>query len=76
MSTPNSTSDGGSLSTLFSTSVRIVADLFIVTLWVVFLTLLFLGTAWPRWAFYALLLAGIAVYVTITAAWGDRTGTD
>lgn len=52
-----------------STVVRLVADLFIVTCWVVLLSLLFLENAWPRWAFYALLIAGIGAYVTITAAW-------
>ncbi|NGM67411.1 hypothetical protein G6M89_00055 [Natronolimnobius sp. AArcel1] len=69
MTTTDSTRDGDRLSTLFSASVRIIADLLIVTLWVVFLALLFLGTAWPRWAFYALLLGGVAGYVMITAAW-------
>lgn len=48
---------------------RLVGDLLVVTLWVLFLTLLFLETAWPRWAFYALLVGGVAVYVVVTAAW-------
>ncbi|MDF9745218.1 hypothetical protein [Natrinema salsiterrestre] len=49
--------------------LRLLLDLLAVSLWVLLLTLLFLETAWPRWAFYALLVAGVGVYVTVTAAW-------
>ncbi|WP_121742511.1 hypothetical protein [Natronorubrum halophilum] len=52
-----------------STAARLVADLFIATCWVLLLTLLFLENGWPEWAFYALLIVGIGVYVAITAAW-------
>ena len=48
---------------------RLVADLLIATVWVVFLALLFLETGWPRWAFYGALVLGIGAYVTVTAAW-------
>ncbi|AEH37266.1 hypothetical protein [Halopiger xanaduensis] len=51
---------------------RLGADLLVVTLWVVFLTVLFLETAWPRWLFYALLLLGVGGYVSVTAAWTKR----
>ncbi|RQH00035.1 hypothetical protein [Natrarchaeobius oligotrophus] len=55
-----------------NTGVRLVLDLAVVTLWVLFLALLFLQTAWPRWAFYAALLLGVAAYVTVTAPWTDE----
>ncbi|WP_246999580.1 hypothetical protein [Halosolutus gelatinilyticus] len=48
---------------------RLLVDLFVVTLWVVFLTLLFLTAGWPRWAFYVALLFGVGGYVLITAGW-------
>lgn len=72
-----SASAGGSwFRVLARTGVRLVADLTILALWVVFLTLLFLETAWPRWAFYAALLIGAAGYVSITAPWaGDGTSS-
>ena len=54
---------------LVKSIVRLVGDLLIVTCWVVFLTLVFLGTAWPRWAFYLLLILGVGLYVSFTAAW-------
>ncbi|ELY70339.1 hypothetical protein [Natrinema versiforme] len=57
--------------------LRLLGDLLAVSLWVLFLTLLFLETAWPRWVFYALLILGVAIYVTVTAAWigSDEDGT-
>ncbi|THE66437.1 hypothetical protein D8Y22_02435 [Salinadaptatus halalkaliphilus] len=60
---------GGPLRTLWDAVVRFVGDALVLTLWVVFLTLVFLETAWPRWAFYGLLLGGVAVYVSITVPW-------
>ncbi|GAB3666201.1 hypothetical protein [Halopiger thermotolerans] len=60
------------VGTLASAGVRLAVDLLVATLWVVFLTLLFLETAWPRWLFYALLVLGIGGYVTVTAAWTER----
>ena len=52
-----------------STVVRLLVDLIVATAWVVFLSLFFLEIAWPQWAFYVLLVAGIGVYVAITATW-------
>lgn len=49
--------------------IRLLGDAVVLGLWVLFLTLLFLSTGWPIWAFYALLLGGVAVYVSITASW-------
>ena len=49
--------------------LRLLADLLVVSLWVLFLTLLFLETGWPRWAFYGLLLVGIGSYVSVTRGW-------
>jgi hypothetical protein len=69
---PPSTESGRSRSPVgaaVSGAVRLFLDLLAVSLWVLFLTLLFLETAWPRWAFYAGLVAGVAVYVTVTPAW-------
>ena len=54
---------------LLGTGGRLAGDALTLGLWVVFLTLLFLETGWPRWAFYAALLVGVALYVTITAPW-------
>lgn len=72
----SATHGGSRLRTLVRTAVRLVVDLAILALWVVFLALLFLETAWPRWAFYAALLIGVAVYVSITAPWaGDGTSS-
>lgn len=51
--------------------VRLLADLLAVTAWVAVLTLAFLATGWPRPVFYALLIGGIVVWVTVTA---DRKG--
>ncbi|WP_339104300.1 hypothetical protein [Haloterrigena salinisoli] len=66
--------DGRTVRGLVGTVVRLLIDLLVATVWVVFLTLLFLEIGWPQWAFYALLIAGIGVYVTVTAAWRrDRT---
>lgn len=48
---------------------QLLGDLVAVSLWVLFLTLLFLETAWPRWAFYALLLVGVGAYVSVTTGW-------
>ncbi|SIS18586.1 hypothetical protein [Natronorubrum thiooxidans] len=56
-------------TTIASTAVRLAADLLIVTGWVLLLTLLFLQQPWPQWAFYALLIVGIGLYVTVTATW-------
>ncbi|QFU83245.1 hypothetical protein [Natronorubrum aibiense] len=52
-----------------TTAVRLVGDLLAVTGWVVLLALFFLQSTWPRWAFYALLIGGVGLYVTVTAAW-------
>ncbi|MDJ1430798.1 hypothetical protein [Halostagnicola sp. A-GB9-2] len=54
---------------------RFLGDIVIITLWVLFLTLLFLSTGWPNWAFYVLLLLGVAVYVSVTAAWLGSDGS-
>ncbi|WP_408958345.1 hypothetical protein [Natrinema sp. 74] len=64
-------SDYSVLAAFTNGSLRLLADLLIVSLWVLFLTLLFLETAWPRWAFYALLLVGVGGYVSVTAEWLD-----
>ena len=68
MASDNSTSSGLIRRTA-SAAVRIGFDLLVITCWVVFLTLLFLETGWPRWAFYALLVVGVGLYVTVTATW-------
>ncbi|WP_222919650.1 hypothetical protein [Natrinema sp. SYSU A 869] len=65
----HSRSDRGPVRTVASGVLRLLGDLLAVSLWVLFLTLLFLETAWPRWVFYAMLVIGVAVYVTVTAAW-------
>ncbi|AHF98967.1 hypothetical protein HALLA_08895 [Halostagnicola larsenii XH-48] len=54
---------------LITAVIRFFGDVVILGLWVLFLTLLFLSTGWPIWAFYGLLLLGVAVYVSITASW-------
>ena len=46
-----------------------VADLLIIGLWVVFLTLFVLSTGWPWWVFYVVLLLGVGGYVQVTAGW-------
>ncbi|QLG47478.1 hypothetical protein [Natrinema halophilum] len=61
--------DRSAIATLINGSLRLLVDLLVISLWVLFLTLLFLETAWPGWTFYALLVAGIGVYVSVTAAW-------
>ncbi|AGB32664.1 hypothetical protein C488_13398 [Natrinema pellirubrum DSM 15624] len=61
----------GPVRTAVRTIGRVVGDLIAISLWVLFLTLAFLATGWPRWAFYALLLVGVGVYVAVTAAWLD-----
>ncbi len=48
---------------------RVFADLLIIGLWVLFLSLVFLSTGWPWWAFYAALLLGVGGYVQFTAGW-------
>ncbi|WP_436347862.1 hypothetical protein [Natronorubrum sp. FCH18a] len=72
MATDNSTSSDRSdrpSSGIVRNVARLVGDLLIVTCWVVFLTLIFLGTSWPQWSFYLLLLLGIGLYVALTATW-------
>ncbi|WP_265110999.1 hypothetical protein [Halosolutus halophilus] len=49
---------------------RLFVDFLIVSLWVVFVTLVFLATGWPQWAFYAALILGVGGYVQFTAGWG------
>ncbi|AXR78861.1 hypothetical protein [Natrarchaeobaculum sulfurireducens] len=63
----------GSVRTVARAGYRLLADLAIITLWVLFCTLLFLETGWPRWAFYGVLLSGVAIYVSITAPWVGRS---
>ncbi|MFC7215133.1 hypothetical protein ACFQO4_13735 [Saliphagus sp. GCM10025334] len=65
----DSTDGARTYRTLVLGWIRLLADLAILTLWTVFLALLFLETAWPRWAFYVLLVGGAAGYVAITAPW-------
>ncbi|WP_049923094.1 hypothetical protein [Halopiger djelfimassiliensis] len=69
MTDDGSTRLAGRIATGASAAVRLAVDLVVITLWTAFLTLLFLETAWPRWGFYALLVGGVAIYVTVTAAW-------
>ncbi|MCU4925230.1 hypothetical protein OB905_04415 [Halobacteria archaeon AArc-dxtr1] len=49
---------------------RLLLDAAILGLWVLLLALLFLSTGWPGWAFYALLLFGVGLYVSLTSTWG------
>ncbi|PCR92683.1 hypothetical protein [Natrinema ejinorense] len=65
----NSRSDRSRVRSVASGVLRLLGDLLAVSLWVLLLTLLFLENAWPRWAFYAMLVGGVALYVTVTAAW-------
>lgn len=58
---------------VLTAGVRLVGDVLILGLWVLFLTLLFLSTGWPIWVFYGVLLVGVAVYVSITASWFGST---
>ena len=60
---------GRGISAVTSGTLRLLGDLLVVSLWVLLLTLLFLETAWPRWAFYVLLLGGIGLYVSATGNW-------
>jgi len=57
------------LSAVTSGTLRLLGDLLVISLWVLFLTLLFLELGWPRWAFYGALLLGVSVYVSITSGW-------
>lgn len=50
---------------------RILADLVIVGLWVVLVTLASLSAGWSRLQFYLLLGVGVVCYVQITSGW-DR----
>ncbi|OIB57233.1 hypothetical protein [Natrialba sp. SSL1] len=74
-STGSASTSGASASTSASASTilggigRVVADAIIVAAFVLFLTLWFLQTGWPRWAFYAALFLGVAGYVSITRPW-------
>ncbi|SEH11816.1 hypothetical protein SAMN04487967_0528 [Natronorubrum sediminis] len=69
--TTTTTRTVGTVRRVARTIARLAGDFLIVTCWVVFLTLVFLETAWPGWSFYLLLVLGIGLYVTITAAWTD-----
>lgn len=74
-SSPRSDRDRGRVAGVVSGAGRLLGDLLAVSLWVLFLTLVFLETSWPRWTFYLSLVAGVAVYVAVTAAWtggGER----
>ncbi|ELY52353.1 hypothetical protein [Natronococcus jeotgali] len=62
-----------SLAAAVGVGTRIALDALVVGIWVLFLTLLFLSTNWPRWLFYALLLGGVGLYVQFTAWWGGST---
>ncbi|APX95610.1 hypothetical protein [Natronorubrum daqingense] len=66
---------GDTIRRTVRTIARFVGDLLIVTCWVVFLTLVFLETAWPGWTFYLLLVLGIGLYVSVTATW-TNSGSD
>ncbi len=68
MSNDRSTRSGTG-RTVLGVGVRIVADLLIISLWVVFLTLVVLSTGWPWWAFYAALILGVGGYVQFTSSW-------
>ncbi|MFA9415228.1 hypothetical protein [Natrinema sp. HArc-T2] len=56
-------------SAVTSTTLRLLGDVLVISLWVLFLTLLFLETGWPRWTFYGLLLVGVGLYVAVTPSW-------
>ncbi|MFC3956820.1 DUF4175 domain-containing protein [Halovivax cerinus] len=45
-----------------------------VTGWVVGLTLLFVSTGWPRWAFYVAVIGGTIAFASLGAATGSVTG--
>ncbi|ELZ25411.1 hypothetical protein [Natrinema limicola] len=56
-------------SAVTSGTLRVLGDVLVISLWVLFLTVLFLELGWPRWAFYGALLLGVGVYVSITSGW-------
>ncbi|SFB76060.1 hypothetical protein SAMN05444422_101807 [Halobiforma haloterrestris] len=66
----------GRLRAVTSAGLRVLADLLILSLWVLALTLAFLAFGWPRWAFYGALLLGVGVYVSITSEWWGSTVAD
>ncbi|ELZ12150.1 hypothetical protein C479_05063 [Halovivax asiaticus JCM 14624] len=45
-----------------------------VTGWVVGLTLLFVSTGWPRWAFYVAVIGGTITFAILGAATGSVAG--
>jgi len=45
-----------------------------VTGWVVGLTLLFVSTGWPRWAFYAAVIGGAIAFASLGAATASDPG--
>jgi hypothetical protein len=63
------------LIALATAGSRLAVDALIVGLWVLFLTLLFLTTGWPRWLFYLLLFVGVGLYVQFTASWLRSTSS-
>lgn len=67
---PSESSRSSTGRSVLRVGTRLFADLLIVALWVVFVTLLVLTTGWPWWAFYAVLILGIGGYVLFTAGWG------
>ncbi|APW99776.1 hypothetical protein CHINAEXTREME_19260 [Halobiforma lacisalsi AJ5] len=66
----------GRLRAVTSAGLRVLADLLILSLWVLALTLAFLAFGWPRWAFYGTLLLGVGVYVSITSGWWESAAAD
>ncbi|ELY88241.1 hypothetical protein C483_16051 [Natrialba hulunbeirensis JCM 10989] len=71
---PHSSTGSASTSTTSAGTIlggigRVVADAIIVAAFVLLVTLLFLQTGWPRWAFYVVLFLGVAGYVSITRPW-------
>ncbi|MFC4544502.1 hypothetical protein ACFO5R_21455 [Halosolutus amylolyticus] len=62
-------SRGGAGRSIVSLGTRLFLDAVVVTLWVVFVTLVFLTTGWPQWAFYTALILGVGGYVQLTASW-------
>lgn len=55
-------------------ATQLVADVVIVGLWVLLVTLLALTGGWSRLEYYALLVLGVVCYVLITAGyeWGGE----
>ncbi|MFC4437088.1 MULTISPECIES: hypothetical protein [Natrialbaceae] len=74
--TARSTRSGSTLFAIVSAVGRLVVDALVIGLWVLFLTLLFLSTGWPWWAFYVLLLVGVGLYVQFTAGWQRSSETE